>query len=253
MDTTMPKDPRFNQYYQKHVKLLKLSGFRPKTVDAYARALRRIGNYFGCKFDDLSADQLLDYFHDLLEELSWSAVKLDLYGLRFFYSRVLKKPWEDIPLIKPPRTSRIPDILSIAEVQRLVDTTDRMSYKVFFFTVYSLGLRLSEGILLKVGDIDPVNMRIHIRDAKGRKDRLVPLPEKTLNVLRRFWKLHRHPSFIFPNRKRGLKNAHLVDQPLDRCGIQAAMKAVVRVLGFKKNFLPLSSPQLCHTYAGSRR
>jgi len=119
--------------------------------------------------------------------------------------------------------------------------------------VYSLGLRLSEGILLKVGDIDPVNMRIHIRDAKGRKDRLVPLPEKTLNVLRRFWKLHRHPSFIFPNRKRGLKNAHLVDQPLDRCGIQAAMKAVVRVLGFKKNFLPLSSPQLCHTYAGSRR
>lgn len=252
MDTSMPTDPKFNRYYQKHVKLLKLRGFRPKTIDAYARAIRRIGNYFDCKLDNLSSSQLLDYFHDLLEELSWSAVKLDLYGLRFFYTMVLKKTWEDIPLIKPPRTSRIPDILSIEEIQRLIDATHTMSYKVFFFTVYSLGLRLSEGILLKVGDIDSVNMRVHIRDAKGRKDRLVPLPKKTLSVLRRFWRLHRHPNFIFPNRKRGLKNAHLVDQPLDRCGIQAAMKSVVRVLDIKKNFLPFSSPQLCHTYAGGR-
>ncbi len=252
MNTNMPKDPQFNLYYQKHVKLLKLSGFRPKTIEAYARALKRIGNYFDCKIDDLSSDQLLEYFHDLLEELSWSAVKLDLYGLRFFYTTVLKKTWKDIPLIKPPRTSRIPDILSVNEVKQLVDATNRMSYKVFFFTLYSLGLRLSEGIYLRVGDIDSVNMRVHIRDAKGRKDRLVPMPEKTLDVLRKFWKLHRHPSFIFPNRKRGLKNAHLVDQPLDRCGIQTAMKAVVTMLDIKKNFLPLPTPHLCNAYAGGR-
>jgi len=252
MDTSMPKEQKFNQYYQKHLKLLKLRGFRPKTIDAYSRAIRRIGNYFDCQIFDLTFDNLLDYFHELQEELSWSAVKLDLYGLRFFYSEVLKKPWDDIPLIKPPRTSRIPDILTIEEVQQLINSTDRVSYKVFFFTLYSLGLRLSEGIWLKVGDIDSANMRVHIRDAKGRKDRLVPLPQKTLDVLRRFWRLHRHPDFIFPNRKRGLKNAHLVDHPLDRSGIQSAMKAVVKRLGFKKNFLPFSSSQLCHTYAGSR-
>ena len=181
MDTTMPNDPEFKQYYQKHLKLLGLSGFRPKTIDAYARALRRIGNYFDCKIDNLSYDGLVDYFHDLKEELSWSAVKLDLYGLRFFYSQVLKRPWKDIPLIKPPRTSRIPDILSIDEVQQLINTTDRMSYRVFFFTLYSLGLRLSEGIFLKTGDIDSHNMRVHIRDAKGRKDRLVPLPKLIFN------------------------------------------------------------------------
>jgi site-specific recombinase XerD len=234
MNTKMPDDPQFNAYYRKHLKCLKLAGLQPKTIEAYARAIRRIGNYFNCRIDDLTMDQLLEYFHELLESHSWSAVKLDLYGLKFFYSRVLGKAWEDVPLVKPPKTSRIPDILSVEQLQHLVSATGKLSYRVFFFTAYSLGLRLSEGIALTVGDIDAVNMRIHIRDAKGNKDRLVPLPVKTLQVLRYFWAVHRHPCFIFPNRKRGLKNAHLVDSPIDRGGIQAAMKVVVNQLGIKK-------------------
>ncbi|GAB6163964.1 hypothetical protein JCM12298_31240 [Desulfothermus naphthae] len=128
MNTNMPTDPKFNAYYQKHVKLLKLSGFQPKTIEAYSRALRRIGNYFDCKISDLSSDQLLDYFNDLRASHSWSAVKLDLYGLKFFYSYVLKKTWENIPLIKPPKTSRIPDILTIEELQRLITATRSLSY-----------------------------------------------------------------------------------------------------------------------------
>ena len=236
MDIRLPKDPQFNKYYTKHCKYLKLKGLQPKTIEAYARALRRIGNYFDGQLDNLSQDQLLDYFHDLLDSHSWSAVKLDLYGLKFFYTNILKKTWEDIPLIKPPKTTRIPDIVTIEQANQLFSTTSKLSYRVFFFTIYSLGLRLGEGIKLRVGDIDSANLRVHIRNAKGNKDRLVPLPEKTLYVLRNFWKLHRHPSFLFPNRKRGLKNAHLVDSPLDRGGIQVAIKAVVEQIGLKKKY-----------------
>ena len=236
MNTNMPEKPQFNKYYQKHLKLLKLNGLQPKTIEAYSRAIRRIGNYFDCRIDNLTSDQLLDYFNELLDSHSWSAVKLDLYGLKFFYSRVLNKTWEDIPLIKPPKTSRIPDILSIEQLNRLFAATNRLSYRVFFFTAYSMGLRLGEGIRLTVGDIDSKNMQVHIRNAKGNKDRLAPLPEKTLSVLRDFWKVHRHPHFLFPSRKRGRKNARLVDQPLDRGGIQTAMKTVVRQLDIKKKF-----------------
>jgi len=239
MNTNMPNDPQFNKYYCKHQKCLKLAGLQPKTVEAYSRAIRRIGNYFDSRIENLTTDQLIDYFHELLKSHSWSAVKLDLYGLKFFHTRVLKKTWEDIPLIKPPKTSRIPDILSVERLHQLVAATEKLSYRVFFFTIYSLGLRLGEGIPLMVGDIDCDNMRVHIRDAKGNKDRLVPLPEKTLRVLRDFWAVHRHPDFLFPNRKRGLKNAHLVETPLDRGGIQTAMKAVVKQLGIKKNLMPL--------------
>ena len=236
MDIRLPKDPQFNKYYTKHCKYLKLKGLQPKTIEAYTRALRRIGNYFDGQLDNLSQDQLLDYFHDLLDSHSWSAVKLDLYGLKFFYTNILKKTWEDIPLIKPPKTTRIPDIVTIEQANQLFSATSKLSYRVFFFTIYSLGLRLGEGIKLTVGDIDSANLRVHIRNAKGNKDRLVPLPEKTLHVLRNFWKLHRHPSFLFPNRKRGLKNAHLVDSPLDRSGIQVAIKAVVGQIGLKKKY-----------------
>jgi len=249
MNVNMPDDPQFNQYYQKHLKYLKLKGLRPKTIDAYSRAIRRIGNYFHCRIDNLSSDQLLDYFNDLLDSHSWSAVKLDLYGLKFFYTNVLNKPWDDIPLVKPPKTTRIPDILSVNQVNQLLAATNRLSYKVFFFTIYSMGLRLGEGIRLTVGDIDSVNMRVHIRDAKGNKDRLVPLPENTLRVLRNFRTVHRHPHFIFPNRKRGLKNARLVDLPLERGGIQTAMKAVLQQIGIKKNFMPFPASQLCDAFA----
>ncbi len=135
MKLTLPKDPLFNKYYEKHCKYLKLRGLQPKTIEAYARAIRRIGNYFDAKIDNLDSDQLLDYFTELLQSHSWSAVKLDLYGLKFFYTHVLKKTWTDIPLIKPPKTSRIPDIITIEQVNQLCSMTSKLSYKVFFYPV----------------------------------------------------------------------------------------------------------------------
>jgi len=126
--------------------------------------------------------------------------------------------------------------VTIDEAQRLFMATDRLSYRVFFFTIYSLGLRLSEGLALESDDIDAHRMRVHIRNSKGNKDRLVPLPQLTLDILRQFWACHRHPTFLFPNRKRGLKNAHLATSPMDRGGVQTAMKSVVRGLKLKKKY-----------------
>lgn len=93
---------------------------------------------------------------------------------------------------------------------------------------------MRQGLALEVGDIDPVRMRVHIRDAKGNKDRLVPLPANTLKVLRQYWAIHKHPKFLFPSRKRGLKGAHLAKITMDRGGVQTAMRAVMRHLKLKK-------------------
>lgn len=239
-------DSKFNSYYELHCKHLKLKGLQPKTIEAYSRAIRRIGEYFDYNLDNLTQNQLLDYFHRLKEKSSWSTVKLDLYGLKFFYLHVLQRNWVDIPIIKSPRVKRIPDIVTQKEANQIFSSTRKLSYRVLFFTLYSMGLRLGEGLRLQTGDIDAGRKRVHIRDSKGNKDRLVPLPKNTLNVLRRFWKVHKHPTLIFPNRKRGLKNAHLVDTHLDRSGVQTAMKKVVLELKFKKN---ISCHSLRHSYA----
>jgi integrase/recombinase XerD len=197
----------FQQQYQSHLKHLKLKGLQPKTIEAYARGMRRIGEYFSYQVDALSEEQLVEYFTDLLDKHSWSGVKLDLYGLKFFTEHVLRKPWAMPNFIRPPKVSRLPDIVSVAEAQSLFGATRVLSYRVFFFTLYSLGLRLGEALALTVGDIDAQRMRVHVRDAKGNRDRLVPLPQQTLRVLRRHWRVHQHPRLLFPNRAGGLHGA----------------------------------------------
>lgn len=231
---TASSESNFKQHYQTHLKHLKLKGLQPKTIEAYARAIRRLGAYFNHQIDDLSEQQLTDYFTDLLESHSWSAVKLDLYGLKFYYTHVLHKPWVAMALIKPPKTQRLPDIVTIEEAKRLFRATLTLSYRVFYFTLYSLGLRLGEGLRLEVGDIDAHRQRVHIRDAQGNKDRFVPLPAATLDLLRRFWQVHRNPRLLFPNRHGGLKAAHRATSPLDRGGVQTTLRQVVADCGIKK-------------------
>jgi len=103
-----------------------------------------------------------------------------------------------------------------------------------------MGLRLSEGLQLTVGDIDDDRHRVHIRDSKGNKDRFVPLPNVTLDLLRRFWYVHRNPVFLFPNRKGGLKGSTTATSPLDRGGVQKTMHIVTQSCGLKKRLHPIA-------------
>lgn len=233
----------FDQNYQAHLKHLKLKGLQPKTIDAYARAMRRIGKRFDHQIEDLSEQQLTDYFTELLASHSWSAVKLDLYGLKFYYAHVLRRPWVAPGLIKPPKGQRLPDIVTVEEAQRIFAATRVVSYRVFFFTLYSLGLRLGEGLRLQVGDIDAVRWRVHVRDSKGNRDRFVPLAKATHQLLQRFWQVHRNPALLFPNRHGGLSGAASATTPLDRGGVQTTLHRVIGSCGLKKR----SRPTACAT------
>ncbi len=136
-------------------------------------------------------------------------------------------------LIKPPRSQRIAHIVTVDEAERIFLERRYSVARVFFFTLYSLGLRLGEGLRLTVADIDGARERVHIRDAKGNKDRLVPLPTATYQLLRSFWKRHRNRVLLFPNRHGGLPGARTAKTPLDRGGVQKALRAVVESCGCK--------------------
>ena len=232
---TTSLETRFNQDYQKLQQHLTLKGLQPSTIDAYSRAIRRIGHYFNYHVYDLTEQQLVDFFVDLRSTHSWSAVKLDLYGLKFFYRYVLDVKWSHIDLVKSPRMQKLPNIVTVAQAAKIFMSTRVASYRVFFFTVYSLGLRISEGLRLEVGDIDAHRMRVHIRDSKGNKDRFVPLPAVTLDVLRRFWMIHRNPVLLFPNRKGGLEKSRTATTHLDQAGVSTALSKVVASCGIKKS------------------
>ncbi len=228
---------RFTPLYQRHLKLLKLQGKSKSTIDAYSRAVRRVSSHFDCCPDRLTQEQLEDYFFQLVESHSWSTVKLDRLGLQFFWKHVLKIEWQWLNIVKPPQVKTIPDILTPAEIERLIRATKKIRYRVFLLTTYSMGLRLEEALSLQVGDIDAGRKLIHIRRGKGHKDRMVPLPDRTLKALRLYWCEHRHPELIFPNCRGSMETIQQATTHMDRGGTQKAMKTIVIACNIKKKFL----------------
>jgi integrase/recombinase XerD len=140
----------------------------------------------------------------------------------------------------------LPDVLTIDEVRRLVDAVRTPHNKAFFWTVYSLGLRLQEGLNLQVGDIDSARMVVHVHRGKGSKDRYVPLPPRTLTVLRQYWVTHRHPDWLFPATGRDHAQAASATEPMARASVHGAIKKVVKELGFRKR---VTIHTLRHSYA----
>jgi len=240
---------QFKKLYERHQRSLKLQGKAQKTIDAYSRAIRRVRDYFDCCPDRLKPEQFEKYFADLVDSHSWSTVKIDRNGLQFFWKFVLKKEWEWVNIVKPPKVKTIPDVLTTAETEKVIMATKKLRYRVFFLTTYSIGLRLDEALSLQVGDIDAGRKRVHIRRGKGHKDRLVPLPDLTLNGLRTLWKKHYNPTWLFPNAKGSAITIKNAATHMDRGGTQKAMKVVVQECGIKKKsiFIPFATvmPHIC--------
>lgn len=225
---------RFDNLYQAYLNELILQGKRPKTIDCYSRCLRQVTLFFNTCPDHLSAEQLKHYFLYLATHKSWSAVKIARNAIQFFYKHLLGRPWQWIDIVKPPKQQPIQDVLSIAEVEAIINATRQLRYQVYYLTTYSLGLSLSESLNLTIADIDSHLMQVHLRNTKGQKDRFVPLPQATLLVLRIYWKTHRHPSLIFP----GGKSPHIREgksMVMDKGGIQKTIKLVAKECGISKN------------------
>nr|VVV04014.1 Tyrosine recombinase XerD [Aliivibrio wodanis] len=231
---------RYHRLYELHLTNLTLQGKRPATIDAYSRAVRRISEFFDRSPDTLSTTDLKNFFASLISTHSWSTVKLDRNSLQFFYRHTLNKQWVWLDIVKPPQSKKLPDIMTPQQVALLISRTRQRRYQTFFLTLYTMGLRLSEGLNLTIHDIDAHTMQVHVRDGKGGKDRLVPLPEKTLHALRAHWASHKHPKLIFP----GLGGN--IDKPMDRGGIQKAMKLILKDCGIQKMISPHS---LRHCFA----
>ena len=102
-------------------------------------------------------------------------------------------------------------------------------------TLYSCGLRLSEGLHLRVPDIDAGRMLLHIRAGKGNRDRYVPLPTRTLEHLRALWKTHRNPVWLFPAKGHHGQGAATANEPMCRSTLQRAFRLALEQSGIKKD------------------
>lgn len=236
----------FEILYQHHLRELKLQGKSERTIDSYGRAVRRLDEHFEKPLDTLTPEDLKTYFSSLVETHSWSTVKVDRFGLKFFWKHTLHKEWKWVDIVRPPRMQTLPDILTMEQTKEVIDRVEKSRYRVFFLAIYSMGLRLGEGLNLRVPDIDSAKMQVHIRNAKGRKDRFVPLSQVTLEALREFWKTHRNPTLLFPNQVGSPETIRTSKTPMDRGGVQEALKAALKDVGIAKR---ISVHSLRHSFA----
>lgn len=227
---------------------LQLAGLSERTQEAYLRAVRKLAARFRQPPDTLSEAQVREYFLHLKNErkFSPSALKIAHSGIKFFYTHTVVRDWATLLKLRVPRRKTLPDVLTVEEVRRIIDAVRTPHNKTYLWTVYSLGLRLQEGLALEVGDIDSARMLVHVHRGKGAKDRYVPLPTSTLTMLRQYWATHRNPRLLFPATGGDHRRAATATEPMGKASVQGAMRRVVLGLGFRKS---IHVHTLRHSYA----
>ena len=171
-----------------------------RTRQAYCQAVVGLAKHFRRHPDQLSTEQVQQYLLYLLDErqLAASSCNVALHGLRFFYHETLKRADMEFDLPKARVPTRLPQILSREEVERLLAAARLFKDRVLLMTTYSAGLRVSEVCALKVSDIDGERMTIRVEQGKGAKDRYTLLSPRLLQELRRYWQIDRPKTWLFP-------------------------------------------------------
>jgi site-specific recombinase XerD len=233
---------------QRMLEDMQLRGLAEKTQESYLRVVRQLAEFYGRSPDRISEEELRQYFLHLhnVKQASPSAFGVALSGLKFFYRHTLRREWPMLDLVRPVRQKKLPVVFSVAEVRRVLSCVRRQRYRVCLSTIYSCGLRLREGIHLQVRDIDSDRMTVHVRNAKRGKERYVPLPDCTLQMLRQYWNIHQHPEWLFPASTPAGVPLSTSTKPMCDSGVQRALKAALQESGVGKE---ASVHTLRHSYA----
>lgn len=238
--------------YQKMGEDLQLTGKAERTVHGYLRAVRQLADHYRKAPDQISETELRRYFLHLKNQrkFAYGSLRVALAGIRFFYNATCPRDWNVLAMLRLKNVSTLPEVITRQQVRQIIlaATTQRM--RAFFWTVYSMGLRLNEALHLQVGDIDSQRKLVHIHRGKGAKDRYIPISQFTIDALRRYWLTHRHPRFLFPadGRNHTLKPGTVSDAktPMSMTAAQTAIKKITRQLDFGKK---VSIHTLRHSFA----
>lgn len=219
---------------------LQLQGKALRTHNGYLREVRKLACYYNSPPDQLTEQQVGDYLLHLINDRNFAPGSLSVAysGIKFFYTITEPRDWNVLKKLRRPKQKTLPSVLTVDEVHRLIGAVKQHRHAAFFWTIYSLGLRLEEGLHLQVADIDANRMMVHIHRGKGAKDRYLPLPKSTLAILREYWSTHRNPVLLFPAIGRNKKAAATAKTTMNPSTVQGCMKLVVEALGIKKKVSP---------------
>ena len=219
---------------------LRLRNYSLSTQKVYIYHVAAYARYIGRSPDELGPEDVRRYLLHLIHEkqVSWSWWKQAVAALRFFYGTTLGRE-DTLPEIPyPKKETRLPEVLSMAEVERLFRAVSNLKHRTLLMTLYGAGLRVSEALALRAEDIDSARMVLHVRRGKGRKHRVVLLSPVLLERLRHYWKETRPGHWLFPGQD--------PDRPLSAYTVQRVVRQARLRAGLHKHVTPHT---LRHSYA----
>lgn len=219
---------------------LRVRNYAPGTQRVYVHHVARFAAHFGRSPADLGPEDAQTYLRHLVDvdEVSWSTFNQAICALRFLYRVTLERPEMIARLPFPRRQRKLPTVLSREEVARFFRVVRNPKHRAILLTVYGAGLRVSEAVGLRVGDIDSGRMVIHVRQAKGGKDRLVMLSPVLLEELRAYCRWARPGDWLFPGQEPA--------RPLTSRSVQKACQRASEVAALDKRITPHT---LRHSFA----
>lgn len=234
--------------YDRMVADLSLRSYSKRTIHSYVRAVRQLRNFCCKALEEITEEDVREYWLYCKKELNWSSASLRISysGIKQFFGVTLKRDWEVLRTVRFERDQTLPVVLNIDEVRSIITAMSTPQNRTFFTVVYGCGLRLNEAIHLQVGDIDGKRGSLHVHRGKGAKDRFVPIPEPALKSLRDYWRTHRNPLWIFPALGKSGQQGHIATRPVSETTVQAALQRTIKRLGIKKR---VTTHTFRHSYA----
>ena len=229
------------------IESLQLRGLSKGTQDLYVRAVSQLARHCQKSPDLIIEEELRQYFLHIrnVKRYSRASMTIAICAIKFLVEKTLGRNWPVFELVRPPREKKLPTVLSGEEIRKILSCVTQHRYRVCLAVIYSCGLRLQEGTHLRVADIDSGRMMIHVRQGKGGKDRYVPLPVATLEMLRQYWKTHRNGRLLFPMQDRK-QDPSECNKALTNRSVQSAFKRALARTGINK---PSSIHSLRHSWA----
>ena len=177
-------------------------GMAERTRETYLAAVARLARHYRRSPDQLSPQEVQAYLVHMLreEQLAWSTCNIAVHAFRFLYHTTLGRPAPAFTIPGPKQPKKLPVILSSEEVRRVIEGTVTRKQRALLATTYAAGLRVSEVVRLKLGDIDAQRMSLRIEQGKGAKDRDTLLSPRLLEELRAYWRQYRPARWLFPAR-----------------------------------------------------
>jgi len=225
-----------------------MRGFSVRTQDSYVRSVSGLAKYHGESPDQLTEEQIRQYFVHLCCErkLARPTVTIALCGIKFFYEKTLKRDWSLTGVPVPKREKKIPVVMSRREVDAILGRVRQIRHRAILSLIYACGLRLGEACRIEVRDLDPERGLLHVRGGKGAKDRYVPLPPAILPILRECWSSHRNTVWLFPWVGRSGRQGQITDRHVPLSTVQQAFRKSYLASGVTKK---VSVHSLRHSYA----